>query len=319
MNEFSLIKKYIKPLAIKNPGALNLNDDVYYDKKNGTTISVDTYVENVHFLNSRKPEKFLKKILRSSLSDLYCKGVKPKYYFLSFALNKKLSNHKWLSKINKILKKEQKKYNILIAGGDTTYSPNLIITIVALGYAVNKPVFRKNCVINDDVYVTGNIGDAFIGLNVIKKKLNFGKYNSFFCKKFYEPDLQTQFSLKLNKFASASIDVSDGLAQDLNHICVNSNLGAEINLDYLPISSISRLLIKKGKIKLKKIFSNGDDYQILFTSNRKNRSKIINISKKLKTKVTRIGVIKKDKNIVFNYKNKKFKLKNQKMGYKHIF
>ena len=87
MNEFSLINKYLKSLSLNNPSALKLSDDIFYDSKKGIAISVDTYVEGVHFIDSSDPNKFLKKVLRASLSDLYCKGIKPKCYFLSFALS----------------------------------------------------------------------------------------------------------------------------------------------------------------------------------------------------------------------------------------
>ena len=78
MDEFKIINKYLKPLSANNPAALKLNDDIYFDKKKGIAVSVDTYVEGVHFINSLEPKEFLKKVLRSSLSDLYCKGIKPK-------------------------------------------------------------------------------------------------------------------------------------------------------------------------------------------------------------------------------------------------
>ena len=110
MNEFQIINKYLKPLSFKRSEALKLSDDIYYDSKKNIAISVDAYVEGVHFVDSSDPNKFLKKILRSSLSDLYCKGIKPKSYFLSLALNKKIINPPWLNKVNKILKSEQKKF-----------------------------------------------------------------------------------------------------------------------------------------------------------------------------------------------------------------
>ena len=142
MNEFTLINKYLKPLSIKNLGALRLSDDIYFDAEKGIAISVDTYVEGVHFIDSSNPDKFLKKILRASLSDLYCKGIKPHSYFLSFALDNKLTKPFWLRKIKKILMSEQKKFNISLAGGDTTSSSKLVVTIVVLGNSKNKPVFR---------------------------------------------------------------------------------------------------------------------------------------------------------------------------------
>jgi len=123
----------------------------------------------------------------------------------------------------------------------------------------------------------------------------------------------------LKKIASASIDISDGLAQDLQHLCTNSKCGAFVDLNLLPLSSICKSLIKKKKIKLTNIFSKGDDYQILFTSHPKNRLKIIVLSKKLNTKISKIGIIKKEKNIMFKYNMRKFKLNTKKMGYIHNF
>ena len=319
MNEFSIINKYLKPLSLKNPGALKLSDDIYFDIKKGIGISVDTYVEGVHFIDSYDPNKFLKRVLRASLSDLYCKGIKPKSYFLSLALNNKSARFSWLKKINKILHQEQKKFNISLAGGDTTRSSKLIITIIVMGDTKNKPVLRKNCKLNDDIYVTGNIGDSFLGLNILKKRLSFGKFNNFFKKKYYEPDIQTRFSPYLSKIASSSIDISDGLAQDLQHLCTNSRCGALVDLNSLPLSSICKTLIKQKKIQLKNIFSNGDDYQILFTARPRNRSKIVALSRKLNTKISKIGLIKKDKNVMFKYNKNIFKLRAKKMGYMHNF
>ncbi len=318
MNEFQIIKRYLKSLTNRNLSALNLNDDISYDRKSGLSVSVDTYVHGVHFL-STEPDKFLQKIIRSSLSDLYCKGVKPKTYYLSLGIDKKNLKNLWLKKVKKILKSEQKKFNIFLSGGDTTYSPTFFASIVVLGYSKKLPVLRSTCNVNDDIYVTGNIGDSYIGLNILKKKYNFGKKNNFFINKYYKPDLACKFSSFLSNFASSSIDLSDGLAQDLNHICSKLKIGALVNLNYLPISNEHKDLINKNKILLKNSFSNGDDYQILFTSKLSNREKIKKISKKTNTKVTRIGQITNSNKIIFVYDNKKFSLNTKKMGYTHTF
>tara|TARA_B110000438_G_scaffold274774_1_gene295211 strand:- start:6 stop:965 length:960 start_codon:yes stop_codon:yes gene_type:complete len=319
MHEHKIIKKYLKPLSTKDQGAMNLNDDIYYDKNNKISISVDTYVEGIHFLDSNDPKKFLKKVLRASLSDLICKGVKPKSYFLSFAIPKNLAKTMWLKEIKKILSNEQKKFGITLSGGDTVQSSKFIISIIVLGFPYKKPVFRNSSRINDDIYVTGNLGDSFIGLNIIKKKNNFGKLNSFFTKKYYEPDLQTKLIPHLYNIATSSIDISDGLGQDLQHLCNNSKCGAEIFIDLLPVSHPCNKLILQKKIKLTKIFSKGDDYNILFTSPFNNRSKIKNLSKKTKVKITRIGTINKVKNINFKYNGKNFTIRSKNMGYTHNF
>ncbi len=89
MHEFHLINKYFSKLSNKNKGSLNLNDDVFFDKSKRLVVSVDTYVEGIHFINFKKPDLVIKKIIRSSISDIICKGVEPKYYFISGSGNKK--------------------------------------------------------------------------------------------------------------------------------------------------------------------------------------------------------------------------------------
>ena len=143
MDEIDLIKKYLKPLSMKSQSSLNLDDDIFFDYKNRLAISVDTYVQNIHFI-SLDPNKFVKKILRSALSDLYSKGIKPKSYFLSFALSKKLFNDSWIKKVKKILSQEQKKFNISLSGGDTVLSSKLVITVMVLGYSKTNPVLRNS-------------------------------------------------------------------------------------------------------------------------------------------------------------------------------
>ena len=168
MHEFEIINKYLSKLSYKNKGALNLNDDVFFDKSKKLVISVDTYVEGIHFINFKKPDLIIKKILRSSISDLICKGVNPKYYFVSGSGNKESFSKYKLKKIFKSLKQEQNKYSISLCGGDTVFSKKLSFTITSIGFS-NKIVLRNNAKKNDDIYVTGNLGDSFIGLKVLKK------------------------------------------------------------------------------------------------------------------------------------------------------
>ena len=319
MNEFIIIRKYLKSLSRKDPDALNLSDDIYFNKKKNIGITVDTYVAGIHFISPKNPDHFLKKILRASLSDLYAKGIKPKNYFLSLSLNKKIITKLWLLKIKKILNYEQKKFQITLGGGDTIYSSKISITICFIGFSKNKPVLRSGAKVNNDIYLTGNIGDSFIGLNILKKKLNLKKFNNYFKKKYYEPVLPVEIQPYLKKIATSSIDVSDGLGQDLRNICRESKCGAVVNLSCLPLSKQTKNLIKFRKVKLEKIFSNGDDYQILFTSDCKNRAKIEKLSKKLNLKITMIGRITNNSKVIFKYKDKKIKLSATKMGYTHTF
>ena len=169
MIEEEFIKNYLSKLAKNNKSAKNLNDDIFYDKKNKIAVSIDTYNEGVHFLNFDNPSLVIKKIIRSSISDLICKGVKPKYYFISASLKKKTLNNKLSKLLIKSLMEEQKKFNLKISGGDTVSGKFISFTIVSIGFA-NKIIERNNSKLNDDIYVTGNIGDSYIGLQLLKKK-----------------------------------------------------------------------------------------------------------------------------------------------------
>jgi thiamine-monophosphate kinase len=319
MHEFDLIKNYFSKLTKNNKSSLNLNDDVFFDKKKELVISVDTYNEGIHFPDFNKPYLVIKKILRASISDLICKGVKPKYYFISGSGNKKTFSIRKLNDLTKSLLEEQKKYNIKLCGGDTTFSKKLSFSITVIGFS-KKIIFRNKTKTNDDIYVTGNLGDSFIGLNVIKKKINLKRnHNNYFLNKYYKPDVQIKLVDQLLKFSNSSIDISDGLFADLEKMINNQNVNYEIHLDKVPISKQMEMLLKKHRFQKIKMISNGDDYQILFTAS-KNKLRIIkSISKKLKLKITKIGTIlpSSHKSSVIDQKGRVLGVINK--GYVHQF
>ena len=319
MQEFDLIKNYFSKLTKNNKSALYLNDDVFFDKDKKLVISVDSYNEGVHFPNFNSPSLLIKKILRSSLSDLICKGVKPKYYFISGSGNKKTFTKKNLKKISNSLLEEQKKYGIKLCGGDTTFSSKLNFTIVSVGFS-KKIVYRNNSKKDDEIYVTGNLGNSFIGLQVLKKKIKVNRRdNNFFVNEFYKPNIQIKLVDELLKFSNSSIDISDGLFDDLEKLINKQKLNYLINLDKIPISRPLQSLIKRSKVNKVKLVSNGDDYQILFTAN-KNKSRIIQkISNKLGVKITKIGKIlpSTQKSKIIDKKGNIIGLKNK--GYIHQF
>ena len=319
MHEFEIIKKYFSKISKKNKSALNLNDDIFFDKKKGIAISVDTYNLNYHFINFKHPDLVIKKILRSSISDLICKGVLPKFYFIAGTGNDKTFSKKNLSLILKSLRQEQNKYNISLSGGDTTFSSKLSFTITSLGYS-KKIIYRNKASIDDDIYVTGNLGDSFMGLQILKKKIKVQKkLNNYFIKKYYQPQVQLKLAKKLLNFANTSIDISDGLINDLNKMINNQKLSFSINENKIPISSALLKIIKQKKMKKVKLISNGDDYQILFTASI-NKSRIIaQTSKNLGIKISKIGKIcsNKKRSVIIDEKGKEIVLKNK--GYVHQF
>ena len=319
MHEFELINNFFSKLSKLNASALKLNDDVFFDKKKKLVISVDTYNVNTHFVDFKSPDLVIKKILRSSISDLICKGVKPKFYFISGAGNKKNFTKKNLLKISKSLKNEQKRYNMNLGGGDTTFSSKLSFTITSLGYS-NNIVYRNKSKLNDDIYVTGNLGDSFIGLQILKGKIKVNKKMSkFFIKKYYEPDLQLKFTNNLLKIANTSIDISDGLIDDLKKMINRQNCSFNIFEEKIPLSKNLRELINFKKLRKINITSRGDDYQILFTASPIKSGIIKKISKNIGVKITKIGKIISGKNNskIISIKNEQIEAKNK--GYIHRF
>ena len=292
MNEFKIISNYLQKLTKNNPSAIDLNDDVFFNKKKKLVISVDTYNQKIHFLDLKKPYLVIKKVLRASISDIVSKGAYPKYFFLSASLKKNSLNERKLNEIIKSLKEEQKMYNIKLSGGDTTRSNTNSFTVMTVGFS-NKIVKRNNCKLNDDIYVTGNIGDSYVGLCLLKKKLininnNLKKY---FTKKYYLPDVPIKLCKYINKYANSSIDVSDGLFDDMSKLLNKQKLNYIIYLDKIPVSKNFQSIIQNLGLNKLNYISKGDDYQTIFTAPKSARSHIINISKKVNQKITLIGCI----------------------------
>ena len=319
MHEFELIKKYFSKLTNKSKSSLKLNDDVFFDKKKKLVVSVDTYIEGKHFINFKNPELTIKKVIRSSISDLICKGVKPKYYFISASGNNKVFTKNNLSKISKSLKEEQRKYNIKLGGGDTVYSNKLSFTVTSVGFS-NKIIHRNRSKIHDDIYVTGNLGDSFLGLLVLKKNIKINKkLSSYFVNQYYKPEIKYSLTDFFIKFATSSIDLSDGLIADLEKLTNNQNNSYQIYFDKIPLSNNLKSIIKSKNLIKKNLISKGDDYQVLFTANSRNRSFIKKISSLKKLKITRIGKIlhSKHKSSIIDRKGRQIEISNK--GYLHTF
>ena len=319
MHEFQIIKKYFSVLSKKNKSSINLNDDIFFDKSKKLAISIDTYVEGIHFIDFKQPNLVIKKILRSSISDLICKGVKPKYYFISGSGKNKNFTPSNLRKISNALKQEQKKYNISLSGGDTVLSDKLSFTITSVGFS-NNIIFRNNAKINDSIYVTGNLGDSFIGLLSLENKLKIpNNLKRYFGNKYYLPEICKNIPNKLFLFANTSIDISDGLISDLDKLINKQRLSYILYLDKIPISKNLEKLIKLKRLKKSDIISRGDDYQILFTANSSKNKIIEKVAKSLGIKISKIGKIssKNTKSMLVDKNGNEITIK--KKGYFHTF
>ena len=188
-----------------------------------------------------------------------------------------------------------------------------------MGYS-KKIIYRNKAKLNDDIYVTGNLGDSYLGFKVLSNKAKFkNKDKLFFIDKYYKPDLPLNLTKYLFKFANSSIDISDGLIDDLSKMINKQKLSFNLFEKKIPVSKKLSNLIKKQRLNKINLISKGDDYQVLFTASI-NKARIIEkASKATGIKITKIGKIVsgKDRSLIFNEKGKQIQAKSK--GYIHQF
>jgi thiamine-monophosphate kinase len=257
LNEFDIIKRYFNPKFSGHPEIIQgIGDDAAVWQCEGATLvtSVDTLVVGRHFLEDCAPEDIAYKALAVNLSDFAAMGAKPRWFTLALTLPN--ANEAWLEKFSKSLFALANEYDVVLIGGDTTKGP-LTITIQIIGTVdKHKMLLRSNAEVGDLIYVSRTIGDAGLALKDPKNKAVISKLN--------RPEPQVELGLALGGNANAAIDISDGLAQDLNHILEASHKGADIYLEKLPLSE--HLTKALSRIEAENLaLSSGDDYQLCFT------------------------------------------------------
>jgi thiamine-monophosphate kinase len=264
--EDSLIARYFKPLAT-DPGAFNLGDDAATLKTQGEDIVVttDAIVEDVHFLPDDPPDTIARKALRVNLSDLAAKGATPAGFTLTLAL--RAADDAWLTPFARGLGEDAGLFGCPLLGGDTVSTPGpLMISITAFGRVpAGTMVRRSGAKPGDRVVVTGTIGDAALGLGILKggafagdaaaRELLIGRYRV--------PQPRNVLAQAVRDHADAAMDVSDGLAGDLAKLCAASGVSAAIDAPGIPLSAAAATLLARGVVGIEALVSGGDDYEIL--------------------------------------------------------
>jgi thiamine-monophosphate kinase len=270
--EDSLIARYFRPLAT-DPGAFDLTDDAAILESSGDdlVVTTDAIVEGVHFLPDDPPDSIARKALRVNLSDLAAKGAAPAGFVLTLALRK--ADDVWLTPFARALGEDAASYRCPLLGGDTVSTPGpLMISITAFGRVLpGRMVRRAGAEPGDRVVVSGTIGDAALGLDI----LNGGAVatalagdaaaRAMLVERYRVPQPRTALAQAVRDHASAAMDVSDGLAGDLAKLCAASNVSAAIDAQSVPLSETARSLLERGIVGIESIVSGGDDYEILCT------------------------------------------------------
>jgi thiamine-monophosphate kinase len=268
--EDSLISRYFRPLAT-DPGAFDLGDDAAILKALGDDIVVttDAIVEGVHFLPDDAPDSVARKALRVNLSDLAAKGATPAGFVLTLAL--RAPDETWLTAFARGLGEDAGLFGCPLLGGDTVSTPGpLMISITAFGRVpVGKMVRRSGAKPGDRVVVTGTIGDAALGLDILKGGAaaavleGDAAAKAMLVERYRVPQPRNALAKAVRDHAGAAMDVSDGLAGDLAKLCGASGVSAVVDAPSIPLSAPTAALLARGTVGIEAIVSGGDDYEIL--------------------------------------------------------
>lgn len=296
--EDSLIARYFKPLATE-VGALALTDDAAALATNGEdlVVTTDAIVEGVHFLPNDPPDTLARKALRVNLSDLAAKGAEPAGFVLTLALRS--VDHSWLGPFAAALGEDAREFGCPLFGGDTvSTSGPAMISVTAFGRVPKGAmVKRAGAKPGDLVVVTGTIGDAAIGLRLLTG--DNGEMNGVLDEtqrggliaRYRMPQPRSRLASAVRQWASAAMDVSDGLAGDLEKLCGVSGVSAEVRLADVPLSAPARMAVGSGAVDLESLIAGGDDYEVLCTVPERSFGALRTAAEDADVPVTAIGRI----------------------------
>jgi thiamine-monophosphate kinase len=272
--EERLIARYFGPLATA-AGAFGLHDDaavVTPPPGCDLVLTTDGVIAGVHFFDDDAPGDVARKVLRMNLSDLAAKGATPLGFLMSIALPPGIGEE-WIAAFAEGLGKDAAHYGCPILGGDTDHTPGpLSVSIAAFGAVPHGAMVRRSTAkIGDSVVVTGSIGDSALGVRLRKDaglaenwRLSDGQRNHLLGR-YRLPQPRNALAGTVLKYASAAMDVSDGLAGDLAKLCRASGVSAEIDVRRVPLSDAARAALEADPALIETILTGGDDYEIVLT------------------------------------------------------
>ena len=309
MDENYIINKYLKPLSKNFKEALNLSDDAAVLKalKNkNLIISVDNFIYGIHCPEHMSISSGVNRAILAAISDLSAMAAKPYCVFISVTLNKDNISAKLLKGLKQGISKALKNTKAILAGGDLCSTSGVVsfsVTVIGKEFRKNL-LYRKGAKPNELLCVSGNIGDAKIGLDILlkNKKQNENLKGNYFVKKFINPPIRNDFIRMISHKVSSCIDISDGLILDSFKLASNSKCGVEISSSKIPISLKARTILKRKYLCLNDLITAGDDYELAFSVSEKNLEFIKKAGKTKKVKVSVIGKFTKEKKFLLDGK-----------------
>jgi len=298
--EFDLIMRHFAPLSTAEAGAYGLRDDaasLALPPGRELIVTKDMMTAGVHFFADDPPGTLGRKILRANLSDLAAMGATPRAYAMGLALPDGMPAD-WLAQFATGLAEDQTEYGVTLIGGDTIRTRDgLTLSLTAFGEVPEGEALRRSTArAGDDIYVSGTIGDAALGLRVAQGGLTdlSGGERSVLLSRYRMPQPRTELGKRLIGTASAAIDISDGLVADLGHLCTASALGARIEAAVVPLSPATRAACAADTKLLARALSGGDDYELLFTAPQAVADKLAAVARDADVALSRIGALDTD-------------------------
>lgn len=286
MSEFGLIRRHFTRAA---PGALlGVGDDaalLEVSPGNVLAVSTDMLVSGTHFFPDADPFLLGHKTLAVNLSDIAAMGALPRWATL--AISMPAEDNDWLERFSAGFFALAQEYAVDLVGGDTTRGP-LTLSVTVLGEVSPDQTFRRDgAQAGDDIWVSGELGDAALALAHLQGRLNLEAEDYAVCApRLHQPQPRVALGLALRGIAHSAIDISDGLLADLGHILEASGVGAVLDLDALPVSALLRRL-QQTRLAL----NGGDDYELCFTADAGRREEMAQIAARLNLPLTRIGCV----------------------------
>ncbi len=293
LGEFGLIDRIRRQVSVGPGVRLGIGDDAaWVDHPRGSSlITADLLIEGIHFdLDWTSLADLGYKSLAVNLSDIAAMGGVPAYVMLSLGIPAKVDS-KAIDALYRGINSLAKRSGVTVVGGDTNIADSLLISVCVIGHPVEEPIRRRGAHAGDDIYVTGTLGDAALGLESLRKKRRYpSRFVAQLIKRHHRPTprLTAGRLLAQRKLATAMIDVSDGLIQDLGHICQESGVGATIRQEKIPLSKAYRAV--SGKYGFRFALSGGEDYELVFCAALSRRKQIETLSKQAGVAISRIGV-----------------------------
>jgi len=294
--EFELIERYFAPLSAQAEGTFGLHNDAAVlpvSRGERLVITVDTMIQGRHFLDC-PPELVAKKLLRVNLSDLAAMGAAPFGYLLASAWPLDIEES-WIARFAEGLAADQQAFGVALYGGDTTGTPGpMTLSLTAFGKVAGETVLDRGSVRpDDDVYVTGTLGEGYLGLCVLRGELaglDAATRDALVARyRLPEPRLAVGRALLEEGLALSALDVSDGLAADLGHLLEASGVGAEIDLPAVPFSAAAQAGLAALGAPPERLLAGGDDYELLFAAAPARRAALAALAESCGVPITRIG------------------------------